>query len=454
MTAPIVTTSSIPLTGNAVVTQGCEKGVLPSAADAITFFSRPGFFLLDIRAQSPPSTPPEAASDDGTTGTALPTGGNFLPLLFLSELRQQPEPAVLPPAVLAPRVGTGTPPSAGSSGDVAQITPAPAHDIVPAGFEAILDPAMQAATKMLELLRPRVVDSPDAPSAAALAPTPVALAGVTADAVALPANLVAQAVQLAPDMLATLIKRMTHDAPATDASKLSQDAAASVPLVQAPDGNPAQAVPSMVVPSIKELKQFIDGLPKHVAVDQVAGAQTDAPAASRTTNDVPPAPLFVDGPALRGHAAAQPTDATAQNLRVDVPMRSAEWAQALGERITWLVDQNLSTAQIRLNPPQLGPIEVHIALAGDSTQVSVSAHSVITRDALEAAAPRLREALSAHGLGNVSVDISQHSFTNRSMPQARSEAWEPWQALTSDTVTVSAPGAYVFQGAGRLDAYA
>ncbi len=173
---------------------------------------------------------------------------------------------------------------------------------------------------------------------------------------------------------------------------------------------------------------------------------------SRTT-DAPSAALFVDGQPLRPHAAGTPADAP-QSLKLDVPMRSPEWGQALGEKITWLVDQKLSSAEIRLNPPQLGPIEVRISVSGDGTQIAVVAHNPITRDSLEAAAPQLRAALSGHGLGNVSVDISQRSFSERSMAPPRSDGWEPWQALTNEPAPLtSAPGVR-WHPQGRLDAYA
>ncbi|WP_200156980.1 flagellar hook-length control protein FliK [Allochromatium vinosum] len=79
--------------------------------------------------------------------------------------------------------------------------------------------------------------------------------------------------------------------------------------------------------------------------------------------------------------------------------------QRLAEQVRWSVDQGLDTAEIKLHPPSLGALDVRLVQEGDKTHVQfVSAHP-IAREVLEAAVPRLREALAQDGvlLGNVSV---------------------------------------------------
>ncbi|MTW20330.1 hypothetical protein GJ668_04370 [Allochromatium palmeri] len=79
--------------------------------------------------------------------------------------------------------------------------------------------------------------------------------------------------------------------------------------------------------------------------------------------------------------------------------------QRLAEQVRWSVDNGLDTAEIKLHPPSLGTLDVRLVQEGDKTHVQfVSAHPV-AREVLEAAMPRLREALAQDGvlLGNVSV---------------------------------------------------
>jgi flagellar hook-length control protein FliK len=99
--------------------------------------------------------------------------------------------------------------------------------------------------------------------------------------------------------------------------------------------------------------------------------------------------------------AAPPQQAAA--VAVGVGQRG--WDQGLGEQLLWMTSQKHQVAELRLNPPELGPLKITITL--DQNQASaqfVSAHAAV-REAIESALPRLREMLSESGisLGNTSV---------------------------------------------------
>lgn len=98
---------------------------------------------------------------------------------------------------------------------------------------------------------------------------------------------------------------------------------------------------------------------------------------------------------------------------IDVPLRQPGWDQNVGDRVLWMVSQKFHGAEIKLNPPQLGPIEVRIQMHHDQAQVSFTAQHGAVRDALEAALPRLREMFAANGLGLGDVNVSQHSFADQ-----------------------------------------
>jgi flagellar hook-length control protein FliK len=117
-----------------------------------------------------------------------------------------------------------------------------------------------------------------------------------------------------------------------------------------------------------------------------------------------------------------------------------------------MVDSNLTSAKLQVNPPALGPIEVRIALQGGHAQVWFTSHSAVTRDALESSSPKLREMLGAQGFGQVSVDISQRSFQERSPP---SRGYAGAGAIGGESsVSVQAPSAASRGASGLLDAYA
>lgn len=107
---------------------------------------------------------------------------------------------------------------------------------------------------------------------------------------------------------------------------------------------------------------------------------------------------------------AGPATSALPTLSVSTSLAQGGWDQALGERIQWMVNQKMQGAQIRLNPAQLGPMEVRIQVQNDQASIQFSsAHSVV-REALEAALPRLRDMFDASGIELVDVDVSGQSF--------------------------------------------
>ncbi len=128
-------------------------------------------------------------------------------------------------------------------------------------------------------------------------------------------------------------------------------------------------------------------------------------------------------PGLQATTGATTNDAPV--LQLNTPMHNRpEWANSLGERIIWMTGNNQQSAQIRLNPPHLGPIDVQVSVVDDKTSVSFTAHHAATRDALEAAVPRLREMLGQHGQTSVNVNINHHS-SGQSSGQPTSEGATP-----------------------------
>lgn len=118
------------------------------------------------------------------------------------------------------------------------------------------------------------------------------------------------------------------------------------------------------------------------------------------------------------HPVAGVVDAAAilrppEQMMVTARVGSAEWGGAVGEKVLWMANQNNHVAELHLNPPSLGPLEVRLTVNNDqATALFVSHHSAV-REAIETAMPRLREMLANNGimLGNASV--SAESFAQQ-----------------------------------------
>jgi flagellar hook-length control protein FliK len=156
---------------------------------------------------------------------------------------------------------------------------------------------------------------------------------------------------------------------------------------------------------------------------------------------------------LTSNAASDTAPGPAPTFRVSAGVDSGEFGQAVADRVSLMMDSNLSSAKLQVNPPALGPIEVRIALQGGHAQVWMSSHSAVTRDALESTSPKLREMLGSQGFAQVSVDISQRSFQDRT-PQP--QAYESVSAIGGDSAlpSQSSAAATARSASGLLDAYA
>lgn len=110
--------------------------------------------------------------------------------------------------------------------------------------------------------------------------------------------------------------------------------------------------------------------------------------------------------AAQGAVAARPVLAAAQTL--NVPFGQAGWGDAVMDKMMWMSSQNLRSVEIRLDPADLGPLEIHIQTRGQEHQVQFVTQNPSVREALEAQMFRLREAFSQQGmdLANVSVGDS------------------------------------------------
>jgi flagellar hook-length control protein FliK len=156
---------------------------------------------------------------------------------------------------------------------------------------------------------------------------------------------------------------------------------------------------------------------------------------------------------LSATAASTSSDAVpVPTVRVHADVDSADFPQGVADQVSVAVDNGWSSAKLSVNPPQLGPIELQIAVQGAHAQVAMSTHSAVTREALESSVPKLRDMLNSQGFTQVSVDISQRSFQERSTPTL------PYRLASGgarETAPVSSSSAQVSRAPlGMLDTYA
>lgn len=125
----------------------------------------------------------------------------------------------------------------------------------------------------------------------------------------------------------------------------------------------------------------------------------------------------------------------------------------LGEKILWLSGHNLRGAEIQLDPPELGPLQIQVHSHRDGTSVQFTTHTAVARDALESSLPRLRELLEGSGVPLLDVNISQQQRQGQ-RPQDGALAAPPAMRDRLAAAGQGTPDAPRRRTVGLVDAYA
>ncbi len=104
------------------------------------------------------------------------------------------------------------------------------------------------------------------------------------------------------------------------------------------------------------------------------------------------------------HSAATQTQLAPLNLG------QPAWEANLGSNLKMLVGQNIQSAELRLDPPELGSLDIKIKVSNDVASVNITSPHANVRDALENAVPRLREMFADSGVALGDVNVQQESF--------------------------------------------
>ena len=158
-----------------------------------------------------------------------------------------------------------------------------------------------------------------------------------------------------------------------------------------------------------------EGRANAVALDAAHAAEpgvSSAPAAAPLVagGSAPAAPLVGSPPAGAAPALAESS--------IPVPLDSPAFAPALGAQISLFARDGVQTARLQLNPAEMGPITVQIALDGNAARVDFQADLASTREVIEASLPALAGALQEAGMTLAGGGVSQQPSGHQSAPQA------------------------------------
>lgn len=117
---------------------------------------------------------------------------------------------------------------------------------------------------------------------------------------------------------------------------------------------------------------------------------------------------------------------TAQSVRqvpgAAIAIHQPGWTQEVTDKVMWMSAQNLRSAEIKLDPAELGRLDIKVDMTQEHTQISFSSAHAGVRESLESQMYRLREMLTQQGMQNVDVNVSDQSQREQSESQAQTAA--------------------------------
>ena len=77
-----------------------------------------------------------------------------------------------------------------------------------------------------------------------------------------------------------------------------------------------------------------------------------------------------------------------------------------------MVNKQVNSASLTLNPPELGPVKIHLSVERDQAFVNFSSEHQVVRQAIEVAIPKLQEMLAQSDIELVDVAVSDYEREN------------------------------------------
>ncbi|HRY14324.1 MAG TPA: flagellar hook-length control protein FliK [Candidatus Competibacteraceae bacterium] len=186
-------------------------------------------------------------------------------------------------------------------------------------------------------------------------------------------------------------------------------------------------------------------LPSHEATDQIDQQSNDAAVSSRVLDrkeisakaanvqsvepNVPVVGVTSTTVSNASPVAAirteTPSSTGPSTLPETLDLRQSNWGRALGHQLNWMVNHRMQEAEIRVNPPQLGPLEVRMSLHQNQTSVTFFCHDAAVREAIESAIPRLREMLDSQGIFLNQAQVSDQSLARQQAGSGEQSSHNP-----------------------------
>ena len=196
-----------------------------------------------------------------------------------------------------------------------------------------------------------------------------------------------------------------------------------------------------------------DGVPLRAAVPESTPV-----AAARARGGSESGALPATAPTAAGGGSGATGAQSAWPAAESSPQLQAAGRQTV-ERVAWMARDGQSTARLKLQPPELGRVDIRLEIDGPDARVQLVSQNAQVRDGLEAMLPRLRDMLSQQGLQLADAQVSDQGAGQarddgagegaRAGGRDRLASGDAPDSAADVAAAFAAPGA-----GGLLDAYA
>lgn len=151
-------------------------------------------------------------------------------------------------------------------------------------------------------------------------------------------------------------------------------------------------------------------------------------------------------------AASESSSAnTLQALQRPLDLQQTEASQKLQERINIMMSKNIQRADIRLDPPELGNVQIRVNVSGEQTTVQFQVQNAQAREAIESAMPRLREMMEQQGLNLADTQVGEQARDGSGTGDGENASGSEAEHWTQESEIALQDGQVVTDG--RVDFY-
>ncbi|RDH84689.1 MAG: hypothetical protein DIZ80_04270 [endosymbiont of Galathealinum brachiosum] len=109
------------------------------------------------------------------------------------------------------------------------------------------------------------------------------------------------------------------------------------------------------------------------------------------------------------------------NSSITANIQNANWSQQMTQQVSYMIKGGFQQAEIKLNPANLGPMEIKLSMSDDKASVNFVTQHAQVRDVVDAALPRLKEMLEQQGLNLSDANVSTQSEQQQASAESQGE---------------------------------